>query len=486
MRIPPATTARYFRCVKCGVLIDTGAHEEPVPEPHTGEPQETKPPETKGTDPLVQLLTAAGLVSREHVAEAREILEKSGGKLFDILIRQGHLKKEALHSLLSRQPGAAGISLAHFTLGREMVSVLPQEMVVRNFAIPIDRLGKLLTVAMVCPLDMEAISEIQETTGLRVKPMLCSHDDFQAMLQKHYRVAETGDMGGPAAPTGAAKAAGEAAGGPPPSGRPPLHRDPIPVEELRQRVRETQRLEVGAKTAAQITALVGTGGDSLRLMADVAAASPPLAATLLATANSAAYGMPGMVDSLPMAMALLGEHGVNLIASNMRQCDSAMERHLALAARHARKVGNVASALAGRCGVCAPGTAQAAGLLYAAGSFALAVNEPEEYRKLDRHLVGAGRNVAEKQVFGLGHAEAGGLLLVRWGIPAPLHESVRHYADPDKTGEFGDIARLLAVTIACVNAEGAYEEEPEPEILALMDRLGLTEETVRGAVSASG
>lgn len=486
MRIPPATTARYFRCVKCGALIDTGASEEVIPEPPAGETQETKPAEVKGPDSLTQLLIGAGLVSSGQITEAMEVRERRGGKLFDILIRQGHLKKEALHNLLSRQPGAAGISLAHFTLGRDMIAVLPREMVVRNFAVPIDKLGKLLTVAMVCPLDMDAISEIQEATGLRVKPMLCSHDDFQAMLQKYFRQSSESEeeqrgVRAPAGDSSAAVSGSEASEGAKAPESAPQSREIPGTEELRQRLHELQRLEIGARVAAQITALVGTGGESLRQMTAAAASSPPLAATLMATANSGAYGMPGLVDSLPMAMALLGEHGVNLVASNMRQCDSAMERHLAVLSRHCRKVGGVASLLAGATGACAPSVAQSAGWLHAVGSFALALCEPEEYRKIDRRLVGFSRETAERQVFGLGHAEAGALLLARWQIPAVIQESVRNYTNYGVGGEAG--AALLAVAVASVGVEGEYDGNFEPDILAAMDRLGLSEEAVHDAVS---
>src|SRR6185295_5711298 len=51
---------------------------------------------------------------------------------------------------------------------------------------PVDRLGKLLTLAMACPLDTEVIEEVERFTGLRVKRMLTTVENLRRLLDASY------------------------------------------------------------------------------------------------------------------------------------------------------------------------------------------------------------------------------------------------------------------------------------------------------------
>jgi hypothetical protein len=39
---------------------------------------------------------------------------------------------------------------------------------------------------MVCPLDNKTISQIEASTGLRVKPILCSPEDIRSAINRYY------------------------------------------------------------------------------------------------------------------------------------------------------------------------------------------------------------------------------------------------------------------------------------------------------------
>ncbi|HOC72203.1 MAG TPA: HDOD domain-containing protein, partial [Candidatus Hydrogenedentes bacterium] len=383
MRVPQVATARFFKCPKCNGLIpasDTG-HPDSVEDGGAGGGEHALA--GKISDPLLQLFRQSGKVAAEHLEEALAVKTEQGGKLYEILIRLGHLKAEDLHALLSRQPGIAAVHLANIAMDRENVKLLPSEVVLRNFSFPIDRLGKLMTAAMVCPLDMEAIAEIQNHTGLSVKPVLCSLDDFYTVVEKYYHIKRNAEAaaGGPpppgsvAAGSGAVAAAAQpqAAAAPvqqkqdaeapppepeeaaPPQETPP----PPPVEEetpsIIDRIEQVDRLEIAPRVATQISSLVGYGKEGLRKMADMAPWSPPLVATLVSAANSSAYGLPGMVDNLALATALLGDQGVGLICSNMREANPQSEKLLSVVSRHSRQTGNVAALLAQACGRSVPG-----------------------------------------------------------------------------------------------------------------------------------
>ena len=474
MRVLSSATARVYKCVKCGALVEDAAAGPPPAEVTVELAKKTRPADT--ADPFAMLLREAGLATPEQIAEALRIQGESGGKLFDILIRAGHLKREDLHALMSRQGGVASLSLAFFTLDRELTNILPRDLVVQHFVLPIDKLGRLLTVAMVCPTDMEAISEIQKITKLRVKPMLCTYDDFLGVVQKYYRVAGLGT------PEAERAALLEETRKSPASIAEQQARESFAAAvsmALMQRVDKIDRLEIGPDVPARVAALVGTGDEGLAKLVSVLGGSPPLAVTALWTANTSAYGIQEGVDNLPMTVVLLGDQGINLLASNARRMSPAMDKHLAILTKHARRVGEAAAVLAKATGRAIPNVAQCAGALYPIGSFVLAALDPAEYMKIDPVLVGRARVEAEREVFGAGHEEVGGRLLGRWHMPTNIFEAVRCYIDPFDAGDCYDLAAILQVAVASITAEGVVDDEGLKGVADTMESLELDAAAVK-------
>jgi hypothetical protein len=201
MKVPAAAQGKKYKCVRCGNALLVG--EEPIQAPaqSSGDQPGMKspapapaiqaappnPPRPAGKERIGELLIKAGIVTGAQVAEALELQSREGGKTFENLIKLGHLDKTALHEFLSRQPGIAAINLANYTIEQELVQLVPKEMALRELVLPIDRLGKLLTVAMACPLDGNTVEEIEALTGLRVKAMLCKLDDIHKAVEALYR-----------------------------------------------------------------------------------------------------------------------------------------------------------------------------------------------------------------------------------------------------------------------------------------------------------
>lgn len=502
MRVAPNATATVFKCVKCGALVEYKQQAEPAPEQ---QPEKT----ADLIDPFTKTLVAAKLVTVDHVIDALAHKKVHGGKVYEILLSLEHLNKDAFHSFLSKQSGIAGISLAHFTLDRALTSIIPQEMVMHHLALPITQLGKLLTVAMVNPLDMEAINEIQQSSGLKVKPMLCTYNDFFEVVQKYYRLPDAttnttslellglgNQEKAEEAKTAEPKMTGRESGAEAPDGQDQApEQKPAPVEpaagkaveklfaeKILSQIDSLEKLECPVRQTGQITSLLGKGRDGLRQIVGILGGNPPLTATLLGAVNTSAYGLGGSVDNLPVAIALMGEQGINLLATNARQMNQMLEKHLSLLFRHSRLAGDVAAFLAAECGRTIHNVAQTAAMLYPLGSFLLAQLEPDEYRKIDRRLYGLGRLQAERQVFGVGHDEVGGRLLAKWGIPPVIVHSIRSYASPADAADYSDVASLVCIATLCVNCEGEFQKDAVAQAMPLISNFGLTASTIQQIV----
>lgn len=113
--------------------------------------------------------------------------ERRGGKTVDMLIYLGHMDAHQFVDFLARQPGVPSISLKNCQISKELLDLVPESFAIKHEIFPIDRLGHLLTVGMVCPLDSKAITELEEMTGLKVKSMLCTHIEIREAISQHYQ-----------------------------------------------------------------------------------------------------------------------------------------------------------------------------------------------------------------------------------------------------------------------------------------------------------
>ncbi len=137
-------------------------------------------------DRLGGKMVKSGLISANQLRHALEVQERKGGRLADLLIHLGAMDSYRFLEFLAKQPGTPSISLKHCRINEEIIALVPVEFCQENELVPIDRMGKLLTVGMVCPLDKATIEKLHEMTGLRVKPMLCSRNEVKEAIQRYY------------------------------------------------------------------------------------------------------------------------------------------------------------------------------------------------------------------------------------------------------------------------------------------------------------
>ncbi len=490
MRIPAGAQGRIFRCVACGALIERDGTQAPAT-PAAPPSDDSGSALSAGDEQLLGLFIEMGLITKEQAALARTELHRDKEKIFETLLRLDIIDKDQMHSALSREPGTATINLAHFTIDARLTELMPVDMVLKHWALPIDRLGRSVTVAMVCPIDMEAVSAVEAYTSLRVRPMLCAMDDFLDSVNKHYRLsdqesdimelgnpallrregvdverassapASPGDSDRPVSKQSAPRQApGEGAALSPAAYK---HVAAARFKDLHETIARLDRLAIPARVLNQVDAVVGPESEGLRQVVCVVGGSPPFAADILATANSVAYGLSGSVDSIPMAVALIGEQAVAVLAANAPKVPAGSERQWFHLTRYSRHCAEIAAVLALDCGRIVSNVAYCAGLLHGIGSYALGAVAADEYRMIDPRLIGQARLHVEEQIFGLGHAEAGALLCESWNLPEILRESVRWCATPDKAGEYQDIAYILYIASCLSSSEGEVNSQRLPE-----------------------
>lgn len=132
-------------------------------------------------------LVETNVISGAQLDEALAHQKLFGGRIINILIQLGYLTAEDFLVFMGNRPGIPRIVLDNYAwLSKEVLELIPADMAAELEVIPIDRLGKTISVAMVCPIDLDALERIQEHTGLKIRPLLCSRPELRTALRIHY------------------------------------------------------------------------------------------------------------------------------------------------------------------------------------------------------------------------------------------------------------------------------------------------------------
>ena len=142
---------------------------------------------TKRIKRLGELFIEDDIITQEQLEQALAQQRANGGFLGQILVEQKVINQDTLISYLAKQCHIPHLSLLNYKIGPDALAQVPKELCLKHYLIPVDKMGRILTLAMVDPLDTQALDEIKKhCPGLRIKPVLCSWEHFQVAVKHLY------------------------------------------------------------------------------------------------------------------------------------------------------------------------------------------------------------------------------------------------------------------------------------------------------------
>ena len=146
---------------------------------------------TQDTRPLGRILVSKGMLSEAQVEQALARQKASGGKLGEACVSLGFITEDELLDVLEMQLGVPRVRLESYLIEPEAVSLVPLPVARRHGVIPIFRIDQTLTVAMADPLNVYAIDEMNQITGLDIDPALSSRREIEDALRRHHGAGNT-------------------------------------------------------------------------------------------------------------------------------------------------------------------------------------------------------------------------------------------------------------------------------------------------------
>ncbi len=133
-----------------------------------------------------EMLLKGNLITQEQLRTALETQKKTKERIGSVLVKEGTIKEQELLSFLGRQFNIPVVDLGKYEINPEVVRLLPEDMVQKNMALPINRVGAKLIVAVADPSNMAILDAIGFKTGYAVELVLASEKEITSAINKFF------------------------------------------------------------------------------------------------------------------------------------------------------------------------------------------------------------------------------------------------------------------------------------------------------------
>ncbi|MDD2317537.1 MAG: GspE/PulE family protein [Desulfobacterales bacterium] len=135
---------------------------------------------------LGEMLVENRLITENRLKQALIEQKKAGLKLGQYLTRLGIVSEPQIIDLLSFQLKIGKYHPDAYPLDMDLVRLIPIDIAQKYQIAPLRKKGRLLTVAIVDPLDINALDSIEVLTNSEVEPVVCSERELNQLISSLY------------------------------------------------------------------------------------------------------------------------------------------------------------------------------------------------------------------------------------------------------------------------------------------------------------
>ncbi len=132
------------------------------------------------------MLVEGGLLTEEQLMQAIADQKKSKLKLGQFLVREGIVNESLIVDLLSRQLKLEKYSADQYPLDISMAKIIPPESAQQYQVAPLKKTEFLLTIAMLDPMDINALDSIEVLTNTEVEAVICTEQEWNQLISSIY------------------------------------------------------------------------------------------------------------------------------------------------------------------------------------------------------------------------------------------------------------------------------------------------------------
>ena len=140
-----------------------------------------------GDEPLLAFLVGkANLVSEEQAQQARQKAAAEDVPIDVACTRLGFIDEDQLVNALTQECWVPHLKVDKYEIRKKALDTIAENDARRLSVLPVDKLGSILNLAMVNPLDVEAIRVLEGKTGLDIKKVVATRSEIEHGIDKYY------------------------------------------------------------------------------------------------------------------------------------------------------------------------------------------------------------------------------------------------------------------------------------------------------------
>lgn len=134
---------------------------------------------------LGDVLLREGLITDSQLTTALQAQKETEKSLGRVLVEMGLITERVRVRLLQQKLGYDIVQINPQRLDRMVLDYLPKSIAVKHRLVPIRLDFDNLVVAMEDPSDLTIVDHLKEYTGFRIKPVLASVEEIEAVLEQY-------------------------------------------------------------------------------------------------------------------------------------------------------------------------------------------------------------------------------------------------------------------------------------------------------------
>ena len=111
---------------------------------------------------LGELLMEEGILGKEKLEEALRQQQSSGEMLGEVLVRLGLVTERDIAKTVATQFALPYLAVSQYFIPKDVLKILPLQTLVEHQCVPIDRIGKMLLLAICTPVDAKILEGMEK------------------------------------------------------------------------------------------------------------------------------------------------------------------------------------------------------------------------------------------------------------------------------------------------------------------------------------
>src|SRR5207237_3873217 len=141
---------------------------------------------------LGEVLLDRGVITAEQLQIAIDHQRTSDRRIGHVLIDLGFTNAAAVLGGLSLQLGVPSTRLNGYRLSANAMEAIPEKLARKHLAIPLQKVGQMLQVAIAVPTDLAALDELRFASGCQIQTFVALEDEIADAVDRCYAAASDG------------------------------------------------------------------------------------------------------------------------------------------------------------------------------------------------------------------------------------------------------------------------------------------------------